>query len=65
MAKVSEYYTKGKKLAIMYNGVSHRRSLMHLIVLIGRFQNIHLFENDSMATRKWSKETKSDLIVRI
>ena len=28
-------------------------------------QTCHLFENDSMGTRKWSKETKSDFIMRI
>ena len=28
-------------------------------------QTCQLFENDLMATRKWSKETKSNFIVRI
>ena len=28
-------------------------------------QTCQLFENDQMATRKWSKETKSNFVVRI
>ena len=54
-----------KSLAIIYNGVSHRRFLKHKIFLIGRFANCRLFENDLMATHKWSKETKSNFIARI
>ena len=33
--------------------------------LLAGSQTCQLFENELMATRKWSKETKSDFIVRI
>ena len=33
--------------------------------LLAGSQICQLFENDLMTTRKWSKETKSDFIVRI
>ena len=34
------YILREKSLAIIYNGVSHRRSLKHYVFLIGRFANM-------------------------
>ena len=34
------YILREKSLAIIYNGVSHTRSLKHQIFLIGRFANM-------------------------
>ena len=47
----SDSILREKRLAIGYNGFSHRRS--------------QLFKNDLMATGKRSKETNSNFIARI
>ena len=39
----SKYILREKSLAMIYNWVSHRRSLKHQIFLIGRFANISAF----------------------
>ena len=54
---------KEKSLAISYNGIDDLFSTRS--VLSAGVQTCHLFENDLMATRKWSKETNSDFIARI
>ena len=38
--KNAQNILKEKSLAIIYNGVSHRRSLKHWMFLIGRFANM-------------------------